>query len=251
MEDLIKKVAREIVDAERIVALTGAGISVESGIAPFRGKGGLWEKYDPEEYAHIVTFRKNPERSWIMLKEMLDVILAAKPNPAHKSLARLEEIGKLRCIITQNVDSLHQEAGSKDVIEFHGNNRWLVCMECRKKYRADKPVEEIPPRCECGGVLKPDAVFFGEPIPVDALYRSQEESEKCDVMLVIGTSGVVQPAASMPSIAKRSGARIVEINPEPTMITPIADYFLQGSAAKILPRIVEEVETLLGEKHGS
>jgi NAD-dependent deacetylase len=247
-EELIKKAARDIVSARKVVALTGAGISVESGIAPFRGKGGLWEKYDPEEYANISTFRKNPQKSWTMLKGMLEVIKRAKPNAGHLSLAKLEKLGKLHCIITQNVDGLHQEAGNTDVIEFHGNNRWFVCLGCGKRYKVTEyEVREIPPKCECGGLLKPDAVFFGEPIPPDALRRSQEESTSCDVMLAIGTSAVVYPAASMPSIAKRAGATVIEINPEPTSLTGIvSDYIVEGKAGEVLPPIVEEVEKILG-----
>lgn len=245
-EEVIKRAAHDITKAKRIIAFTGAGISVESEIAPFRGKGGLWERYNPEEYAHISTFRNNPEKSWIMLTEMLTFIKKAKPNPAHLALAELEKLGKLRCIITQNVDNLHQKAGSTSVIDFHGNTRWLVCLECDKKYKLDEvSLEEIPPRCECSAVLKPDAVFFGEPISMDALRKSQEEASKCDLMLVIGTSAVIQPAASLPAIAKRAGATVIEINPEPTPITGIvSDYLIEGKAGEVLPRIVEAVEKI-------
>jgi len=244
-EEVIRRAARDITKATRIIAFTGAGISVESEIAPFRGKSGLWERYNPEEYAHINTFRKNPEKSWQMLVEMLTFIKKAKPNPAHLALAELEKLGKLRCIITQNVDNLHQKAGSTSVIDFHGNTRWLVCLECGRKYKLDEvSLEEIPPRCECSAVLKPDAVFFGEPIPKDVLRRSQEEASKCDLILVIGTSAVIQPAASLPAIAKRAGATVIEINPEPApgAITGIvSDYLIEGKAGEVLPRIVEKI----------
>ena len=144
------------------------------------------------------------------------------------------------------MDNLHQKAGSTSVIDFHGNTRWLVCLECDKKYKLDEvSLEEIPPRCECSAVLKPDAVFFGEPIPMDALRKSQEEASKCDLMLVIGTSAVIQPAASLPAIAKRAGATVIEINPEPTPITGIvSDYLIEGKAGEVLPRIVEAVEKI-------
>lgn len=246
-EELIKKAAQDIVNARRIIALTGAGISVESGIAPFRGKGGLWEKYDPEEYAHISTFKSNPEKSWTLLKEMFEVIKEAKPNLGHLSLAKLEKLGKLRCIITQNVDGLHQEAGNTNVIEFHGNNRWMVCLDCSKKYKiSEYEVKEIPPRCECGGLLKPEVVFFGESISFDALRKSQEEAMSCDVMLAVGTSAVVQPAASIPGIAKRADATIIEINPEATPLTGVvSDYIIEGKGGEVLPRVVEEVEKIM------
>ncbi len=241
-EETIKRAARDIAKAKRVIAFTGAGISVESEIAPFRGKGGLWERYNPEEYAHISTFRNNPEKSWQMLAEMLEHIKKAKPNPAHLALAELEKMRKLRCIITQNVDNLHQKAGNTSVIDFHGNARWLVCLECDRKYKLDD-LEEIPPRCECRALLKPDVVFFGEPIPIDALRRSQEEAGKCDLMLVIGTSAVIQPAASLPIIAKRAGATVIEINLEPTPITGIvSDYLIEGKAGEVLPRVVEAVK---------
>ncbi|HEX59487.1 MAG TPA: NAD-dependent deacylase [Methanomicrobia archaeon] len=247
-EDLVKRAARDIVKAKKVIALTGAGISVESGIPPFRGKGGLWEKFDPEEYAHISAFRRHPEKVWsVLLKDMFDVIKSAKPNPAHLALARLEKLGKLHCVITQNVDGLHQKAGNTDVIEFHGTLEWLVCLDCGKRFKTEEyEPKEMPPRCECGGVLKPDAVFFGEPIPVEALRRAQHEARTCDVMLVIGTSAVVYPAASLPSIAKNAGATVIEINAEATPLTGIiSDYIIEGKAGEILPKIVDEVERLL------
>ena len=242
MEELIDRAARDIVAASKVVALTGAGISVESGIAPFRGEGGLWEKYNPEEYADISTFMRNPERSWVMLGEMLKVIKKARPNPAHLGLAELERMGKLRCIITQNVDGLHQVAGNTDVIEFHGNNRCLVCVDCGQRYPIDEvSLDELPPRCRCGSKrVKPDAVFFGEAIPSEAMHRSYAESQSCDVMLVVGTSAVVYPAASMPEVAKRSGAKIIEINPEKTGFTGrISDYLIQGKAGEVISRLVD------------
>lgn len=249
LENLIKRAAKDVAKAKKVVALTGAGISVESGIAPFRGKGGLWEKFNPEEYAHINAFRRHPEKVWsVLLKDMFEVIKNAQPNPAHLALARLEKLGKLHCVITQNVDGLHQKAGNTDVIEFHGTLAWLVCLDCGKRFKTEEyKVKEMPPRCECGGVLKPDAVFFGEPIPVEALRRSQHEARTCDVMLVIGTSAVVYPAASIPSIAKNAGATIIEINPEATPLTGVvSDYIIEGNAGEVLPKIVDEVEKLLG-----
>jgi NAD-dependent deacetylase len=243
MEELITRAARDIVKAKRVVALTGAGMSVESGIAPFRGKGGLWDKYDPEEYGHINTLRTAPEKAWIMLKEMEREITKAQPNPGHYALAELEKMGYLSCIITQNVDGLHHEAGSKEVIEFHGNMREVVCMKCGKHQKSTEiSLDKIPPRCECTGAFKPDAVFFGEAIPPMALSRSQQEARSCGVMLVIGTSAVVTPAAYMPRIARSAGAKLIEINPQETELTADCDYLIKGPSGKTLPLIVEKIK---------
>ena len=173
-DELITRAASDIVKAKKVVALTGAGMSVESGIAPFRGEGGIWEKYDPVEYAYIDVLRTNPGKTWILLSEMQKEILKAKPNPGHRSLAELERLGFLSSIITQNVDGLHHEAGSKQVIEFHGNHRRANCMTCGKQMKSeDISLETLPPRCDCGGVIRPDVVFFGEAIPYDALTTSR------------------------------------------------------------------------------
>lgn len=243
-ERLIKMAAKNIMDSQKTIALTGAGISVESGIPDFRSAEGLWSKYDPEEYAHISAFRANPEKIWQMIKEMMELVLGVEPNPAHRALAELEQMGLLSSIITQNVDGLHQRGGSKEVIEFHGSNQWLVCLQCGyRQESASLSFEVIPPRCpQCDSILKPDVVFFGEPIPWEAQTRSFEEARSCDVVLVVGTSAVVYPAAGIPTTAKQSGAKIVEINMEPTPLTGfISDYLIQGPAGTILPRIVEEV----------
>jgi NAD-dependent deacetylase len=247
MDELITRAARDIVKAKKVVALTGAGMSVESGIATFRGKGGLWEKYEPEVYGHIHTLRTAPEKAWIMLREMEREILKAKPNPGHYALAELEKMGYLSSIITQNVDGLHHEAGNKEIIEFHGNMREVVCMQCGKRLKITKiSIEDSPPRCACKGAFKPDAVFFGEAIPHSALTRSQQESRVCGAMLVIGTSAVVTPAAYMPRIASSAGAKLIEINPEETELTPLCDYFIKGSSGKVLPLIVEKIKNEIG-----
>ncbi|MGI6319216.1 MAG: NAD-dependent deacylase [Firmicutes bacterium] len=227
---------------KKVVALTGAGISVASGISPFRGPGGLWEKYDPEEVANIENFRRNPRSSWVMLKEVLEVVEKALPNSAHLSLARMEKKGFISSVITQNIDGLHQKAGNKTVIEYHGNTTRLVCLSCSAlfSYR-EIDLGSLPPYCPaCGGVLKPDAVFFGEPIPKAALLQAHAEAQQCRVMLVIGTSGMVQPAAGLPFLAKKNGARIIEVNPERSYLTSsVTDIFLQGKAEEILPIIDE------------
>lgn len=243
LRELILRLAQDVRASRATVALTGAGISVESGIPPFRGRGGLWERFDPEQYAHISAFRRDPGRVWEMLVELLRIIGQARPNPAHLALAELERMGYLRCVITQNVDGLHQEAGSRRVIEFHGNNRTLVCLECGQRYGMQEvSLEALPPRCRCGGVLKPDVVFFGEPIPPEALEEAVREARGCDLMLAIGTSAVVYPAAGLPELAKRSGAKVVEVNPEPTPLTDrVSDYLIPASASQVLPPLVEEL----------
>jgi NAD-dependent deacetylase len=245
-ESDIKKVINAIKKAHNIIALTGAGISVESGIATFRGKGGLWEKYDPEEYSHVVSFLKNPDKSWIMLKEMGEQIFQASPNNAHASLTTLQKMGRLKDIITQNVDNLHQEAGSTNVIDFHGNYKTLRCMSCQKEYPFEKErLDAIPPvpRCTCHNVLKPNVVLFGETPPEQALIKSEQAAMNCDMMLVIGTSWLIYPAANLPVIAKKHHAKIVEINTEPTEMTNyLSDYFLQGSAGHILSSIIQNYD---------
>lgn len=242
---LIGILAKSLLKAKHVVALTGAGHSTGSGIPAFRGKDGLWTKYDPAEYAHIQTFHTNPEKVWVMQKEFLDVMLAAKPNAGHYALAELEKMGILKSVITQNVDGFHGVAGNENVIEFHGNKRKLVCLSCGKKYPSEVYREECPPRCECGPILKPDVVLFGEQIPVQSLTEALSQASKCDLMLVIGTSAVVSPASEMPVAAKRAGASVVEINLEVTPLTGfISDYIIEGDIAEILPALVEEVKAL-------
>ena len=242
--ELITRAARDIAKAKKVVALTGAGMSVESGIAPFRGKGGIWEKYDPVEYAYIDTMRTNPGKCWILLSEMQKEILKAKPNPGHMSLAELEKLGFLSSVITQNVDGLHHEAGNQNVIEFHGNHREAYCMECAMRIKAEEiSLETLPPRCDCGGVLRPDVVFFGEAIPYYALTKSNEDARTCNVLLVIGTSAEVQPAASLPGVARTSGATVIEINIEATSFTNhTSTYFIKGKSGEILPKIVDTLK---------
>jgi NAD-dependent deacetylase len=248
LDDLIKQAAEDLSGAKMVTALTGAGISVESGIPPFRGKGGLWEKYDPMEVAHIDAFLRDPTKVWnLLFKDMKEVLDKATPSDCHKGLAKLEEFGILKTIITQNVDGLHQMAGNSDVIEFHGNMAWQRCMECDLHYKTSRvDLTEIPPRCDCGGILRPNAVLFGEMIPQEALWRSRQVATDCDVMLVIGTSAVVQPAALMPVVAKDSGAKIIEINPESTPLTgEISDYLIKGPAGDVMNGILEELQKII------
>ena len=248
MEALIKKAAEDLAGAKFVAALTGAGISVESGIPPFRGKDGLWEKIDPMEYAHIGAFIQDPAKVWdVLIRQMKEIVDQARPNAAHQGLARLEVLGRLKAIITQNVDGLHQMAGNTDVIEFHGNFAWQRCMSCDRKIETRRiDLSQLPPRCTCGGVYRPDCVFFGEMIPPEHLSRSQLIASQCDVMLVIGTSATVQPAAYIPVISKESGAKIIEINAEPTPLTDmVSDYLIMGQAGEMTTRILSELERLL------
>ena len=248
MDELIKRAARDLAAAQNVAALTGAGISVESGIPPFRGKGGLWEKIDPMEYAHIDAFMRDPAKVWqVLIKEMKDIIDTARPNPAHTSLVRLEKMGKMGTVITQNVDGFHQMAGSTDVIEFHGNFAWQRCIDCDRRLETGKvDMSEIPPRCECGGIYRPECIFFGELIPPEHLARSQMVASQCDVLLVMGTSALVQPAAYIPVISKEAGATVIEINPERTPLTgSVSDYLIMGKAGEVADQIVAELERLL------
>jgi NAD-dependent protein deacetylase/lipoamidase len=228
-----------------VVAFTGSGISVDSGIPTFRGGQGLWEKYDPMEYAHIDAFRRNPEKVWNMLREMAGVIFAAKPSAAHVALSDLEKKGFLKAIITQNVDGLHQVAGNSNVIEYHGNHRRLVCVGCSTKIDFTESEAGILPYpiCErCFSPMKPDVVFFGEPIPMLDMIRANEEAKKCNVMFILGTSGVVYPAADLPYLAHSNGAKIVEINIDDTpFTTSISDFFFKENASDVLPKILEHM----------
>jgi NAD-dependent deacetylase len=249
MDSKIEKTARSILAARQVVALTGAGISVESGIPPFRGRGGLWEKFDPFEYGHIDTFRRHPAKIWeTFLGPVHNLVMAAEPNAAHRGLAQLENLGRLQTVISQNVDGLHQRAGSREVIEFHGNFLWQSCLACGRRHETHRlDLTRLPPRCDCGGILRPACIFFGELIDPQLLRSSHQAASTCDLMLVVGTSAVVQPAATIPEIAKAAGAEVIEINPTQTPLTDRAsDLLLKGSATTIVARLVKRVEQLLG-----
>lgn len=236
----IEKAVEILKTAKHLTAFTGAGISVESGIPPYRGEGGLWSKQDPR-VLELNYFKSNPEASWKVIREVFfNYFSNAKPNAAHIALAEMEKQGKLKAVITQNIDNLHQEAGSKTVYEFHGNAQKLSCLKCRKSYDArPELLEKIPPTCSaCGGILRPDFIFFGEQIPQEAYTKSEEEAQKADVFILAGTSGVVVPAALIPQFAKQNGAKIIEINPERTGYSDtITDVFIKGKAGDILDRI--------------
>ena len=226
------------------VAFTGAGISVESGIPPFRGEGGLWNKYDPN-ILDLRTYRVSPDKSWPVIKELFfDFFGEARANKAHYSLAELEQEGLLKSIITQNIDSLHQEAGSETIFEYHGNCRQLVCFECGNiEQVSGKYLTDEPPTCEkCDGLLKPDFIFFGEGIPEEAYEKSLEAARNCEVMIVIGTTGEIVPASTLPYMAKEMGAKIIEINTNESAYTnTITDIFLKGRATEVMAKIISQI----------
>lgn len=237
------EVADIILKCGKCVALSGAGISAESGIPTFRSKGGLWNKYDPAVYASIEMFQKDPSKYWSIRGDFIRNYDDYKPNDAHYSLARLEKAGVLNSVITQNIDGLHRKAGSKNVIEIHGSLREIYCQKCRKKYIApDIPEGEIP-RCSCGGILKPNTVLFGEQLPENPFYKAQQESETCGSMLLIGTSAAVYPAAHLPVIARQRGAKIIEINIERSFTA--ADIFIGDKAGKALPELEKYIYNLI------
>jgi NAD-dependent deacetylase len=243
MEELIGQAAKIIMNSKFTMALTGAGISVESGIPDFRSEEGLWSKFDPAEYASITAFRAKPEMVWEMLREMDKVVSQARPNKAHLGMGQLEEMGYLHCIVTQNVDNLHQMGGAKNVIEYHGNSSTLSCLWCGKRYKSEEKRDEFPPRCECQKILKPDVIFFGEAIPEYALNRSFQLASSAQALMVVGTSAVVSPANTIPAIARQNGAKIIEVNTERTHLTDtLTDIFLQGQAGKVMSDLVEAVK---------
>ncbi len=240
MGTLIKAAAELIKESKYTIAFTGAGISVESGIPPFRGEHGLWNKYNPE-VLDLAYYLDNSEKCWRYIREIFyDFFADAKPNSAHQVLAKMEEAGLLQSIITQNIDDLHQEAGSKNVHEFHGNSKKLKCLKCGKIYRAEEiDFANIPPRCENDDeILKPDFIFFGEGIPPNAYSNSFAEAEKSEVCIIIGSTGEVMPASHVPRTAKQNGATIIEINPETSMFTNnLTDIHLKGNAGEILSEL--------------
>jgi NAD-dependent deacetylase len=264
MGDLIQRAAEDLIKARYRIALTGAGISTESGIPDFRGPNGIWTKNPDAEmkaYEAYNQFKANPKGFW---KERLDPqssvsrlfsilgqIGKVQPNPGHYALAELEKIGILKCVITQNVDGLHQKAGSKKVIEYHGGLNKFRCIECNRRFEKDdlhleelKMEGKLPPYCQCGGVIKDDGVFFGEPIPSDVLQGSEKEARKCDLMLICGTSAVVHPFAGLPQEVG-PGTIIIEVNAEPTPLTGrISSYLIQGKTGEILPKIVERAKKI-------
>jgi NAD-dependent deacetylase len=228
--------------AERVVAFTGAGISAESGVPTFRGTDGIWAKFKPEELANLNAFMRNPAMVWEWYAARKKIIAEVQPNAGHYALVEMEKLFPSFTIVTQNIDNLHRRAGSTRVFELHGNIERNYCMRCGKQFTNEYVLQgSAVPRCDCGGLIRPDVVWFGELLPEDEWEGAERACRNADVLMSIGTSGVVYPAASLPLEAKRNGAFLVEINPEPTPLTDEADEFLQGKAGDILPALVEEV----------
>jgi NAD-dependent deacetylase len=251
MNDQIEKVVELIVNAKRIVVFVGAGLSTESGIPDFRSPGGVWDKYDPEDfyYQNFLSSETSREKYWQMATEMYASMKDARPNQAHLAVAELEKLGKMECLITQNIDGLHFKAGNspEKVLELHGTAMYVTCLSCNKRYDRDAiqlriKQGEKSPRCdECTGLLKPATISFGQSMPEWETREAYERSATCDLFIVIGSSLVVQPAASMPVVAHTRGAKLVIINRDETACDDIADIIIQSQAGPIMAAILERV----------
>jgi len=234
----LPSIAARLKNSRSLLVLTGAGVSAESGIPTFRGADGLWRRYRPEELATPQAFERNPELVWEWYQYRRDLIAKAEPNAAHRVIAHLEELFCDFLLVTQNVDGLHHRAGSRKIAELHGNIFRNRCSRDGKLVEGSRRTDGLP-RCGCGAYLRPDVVWFGEPLPHHVIDRAFSFASRCDAMMVVGTSGVVHPAASLPSVAKSHGAWILEVNIEPTPITHLADESLFGQAGEILPELEE------------
>jgi NAD-dependent deacetylase len=246
MDSALAALGARLRGARTVVVLTGAGVSAESGIPTFRGPDGLWQQYKPEELATPEAFRRDPRLVWQWYDWRRQKIAQASPNPAHDALAQMERLVPEFVLITQNIDGLHQAAGSRHLIELHGCIWRVRCLaEGTIRENREVPLRTVSPHCGCGSLLRPDVVWFGEPLPVGAQALAFAAAESADVFLTVGTSALVHPAASLPLIAKNHGAFVAEINPSPTQITPFVDSHLPGHAGVILPKIL----SMLVESH--
>ncbi len=244
----LKRAATSIAAARHLAAMTGAGLSVESGIPPFRGPGGLWTKYGEPPLNGFEEFLRDPKAAWDAqlnpqgpMRQLWRTLLEAAPNPGHHAFVELERMGMLQCLITQNVDDLHRAAGSTKLAEIHGNYTLVRCLECgARRPRDEVDLEDLPPACDtCGGLIKSDTVSFGEPIPADVLDRCTRVARECDCMIVAGTSATVYPAAAFPVQVRERGGILIEINPYESELTPMCEISLRGPAGEILPRLVD------------
>jgi len=238
----IEEVVRHLLRAKSIAVLTGAGISAESGISTFRGKDGLWEKYDVEKLATPRGMYANPVYFWEWFEERRREMIKAKPNPAHLALAEMEKMFPDFWVITQNIDRLHQRAGSKHVLELHGNAFTIYCTRDGYRMETYEPLPAVPPFCACGAVMRPDVVLFEEMLNEEIFAKAFEKARSCDVFFSIGTSAVVYPAAYLPLEAKRNGAYLVEINTDETPLSRHADVVLSGKAGEILQKVMEHIQ---------
>ncbi len=250
--DTLAKAAEAILRARHVAALTGAGLSVESGIPPFRGPGGLWTKHGEPPLNGFEEFLRDPAAAWQArlnpqgpMRELWNTLRAAAPNEGHRAFVELERMGVLRCLITQNIDDLHRVAGSSQLVEIHGNYTLVRCLGCgRRRHRDDVDLAHLPPICpDCGGVVKSDTVSFGEPIPGDVLEACQQVARDCDCMVVAGTSATVYPAAHFPIQVRERGGVLIEVNPYPTELTPLCTFSLRGPAGTLMPALIREIET--------
>jgi NAD-dependent deacetylase len=249
LDSLADEVAELIINSKRTVAFTGAGISTESGIPDFRSPGGIWERFSPDDFTYQ-KFVKDAEarrRQWRLFRQLS---LTAEPNPAHHAIAELYRLGKLDCVITQNIDNLHQRAGipCDRVLELHGNMQWLVCLGCHRRYPAEQVAarldngEEVPDCEMCHGILKPDAVFFGEPLPEKVFKEAVTRSRRCDLLIVIGSTLVVYPAAHVPEYALDTGAKLVIVNLSATPLDRQASVLVRAKAGEVMSRVVQQVK---------
>ena len=242
--ETVCRAAALITGAKRLVVFTGAGLSASSGLSTYRGAGGLWTQYDPQKYAHIGTFEKDPSYYWRFFRDVrYPALVHARPNAAHRALATAEQAGRIHCLITQNIDGLHQEAGSQKVLELHGNTRRFHCIRCAHPQGlmdVHRLLEaQLPPPCpECGGPLRPDVVFFGEHLPEEVLRGALEAARASDVILVVGSSLVVQPAAGLPVLTLEHGGRLIIVNLGETPLDQVATVKIDAPATDVLPRIL-------------
>ncbi|MBI3640010.1 MAG: NAD-dependent deacylase [Thaumarchaeota archaeon] len=238
---MFESIADKLLDAKKIVFVTGAGISQESGIPTFRGKDGLWRKYDAMQLATIDAFYENPKLVWEWYEERRKNILAAKPNAGHTTIADLEKYKQVR-VLTQNIDGLHQRAGSSQVYELHGSIITIKCTVCDFREKITGSFSELPPICKCGKMLRPDVVWFGEALPQNVWGEAMMQANSCNMMFVVGTSLAVSPANMLPVYAKQNGATIIEVNPEETLMSKSMDLSIRSTSAKALPELLSIVD---------
>lgn len=246
MADVILALRQALEGARLVAAVTGAGISAESGIPTFRGAGGLWRNFSPEKLATPEAFARDPRLVWEWYDWRRGIIRRAEPNPGHAALAEIERrivdgrsAGSSFTLVTQNVDGLHDRAGSRNIVKLHGDIWLLRCTGCGRVERNEHvPLNPLPPRCRCASLLRPDVVWFGEPLPVGAWERAAEAARRADLFMVIGTSSTVYPAAGLAQLAREAGARVAVINPERTAVDDLAEWVLRGPSGELLPRLL-------------